>query len=139
MSYEISVENRGDYLYFEVTGTNSRATVNEYMDDIVAACEKHDCFRVLINEQLSGPRMEVMDVFRLASDGAMRLLGKFEAIAYVDEAMGEMGDFVESVAINRGMPLAFFSNVDDATVWIKSRIEGNDEQYHFWDGGDRDR
>ncbi len=136
MSYKLTVENRGDYLYMEVTGTNSRETVLNYMQDVLVAAEKHDCFRVLINERLTGPRLETMDVFNLASDGAMRVLGRFEAIAYVDEAMvGEMGDFVESVAVNRGMPLAFFSNVEDARVWIQNRIEGTDEQYHFWDGG----
>lgn len=135
MSYKHSVENRGDYLYIEVTGENSRETVMNYMQDVLTAAEKHDCFRVLINERLTGARLEAMDVYNLASEGAMRLLGRFEAIAYVDEEMGDMGDFVESVAVNRGMPLAFFSNVEDARVWIQSRIEGSDEQYHFWDGG----
>ncbi len=135
MSYQLSIEDRGNYLYFDVTGTNSRETVLSYMQDVLAAAEKHDCFRVLIHEKLTGPRLEAMEVFTLASEGAMRLLGKFESIAYVEEEMGEMGDFVESVAVNRGMPLAFFSNVEDAREWIQNRIEGTDEQYMFWDGG----
>jgi hypothetical protein len=135
MSYKLSFEDRGDYLYIEVTGENSRETVLNYMQDVLTIAEKHDCFRVLINERLTGPRLEAMEVYNLASEGAMRLLGRFEAIAYVDEAMGEMGDFVESVSVNRGMPLAFFSNVEDALEWIQSRTEGPDEQYHFWDGG----
>jgi hypothetical protein len=135
MSYKFSVEDRGDYLYVEVTGENSRETVLNYMQEVLTAAEKHDCFRVLINERLTGPRLEAMDVYNLASEGAMRVLGRFEAIAYVDEAMGDMGDFVESVSVNRGMPLAFFSNVEDAREWIQSRTEGPDEQYHFWDGG----
>lgn len=135
MAYKCIVENRGKYLYIEVTGTNSRETVLDYMKEVLAAAEKHDCYRVLINERLTGPRLDAMEVYNLASEGAMRLLGRFEAIAYVDEQMGELGDFVESVSVNRGMPLAFFSNVEDAREWIESRIEGSDEQYHFWDGG----
>ena len=137
MTFKLNVDNRGDYLFFTVTGTNTSETVSGYMAEVVAACEKHDCFRILIHEKLEGPRLEAMDVFNLASEGAMRVLGRFEAIAYVDEQMGSMGDFAESVAVNRGMPLAFFPNVRDAEKWIESRTEGEAEQYIFWDGGDR--
>lgn len=137
MTFELNVDHRGEYLHFTVTGINSRETVFNYMKEVLAACEKHDCYRALIHEKLSGPRLEAMDVFNLASEGAMRLLGRFEAIAYVDEEMGEMGDFAESVAVNRGMPIAFFSNLEDAERWIGSRTEGESEQYIFWDGGDR--
>ena len=137
MSFKLNVERRDDYLHFTVTGINARETVSNYMKEVIAACEKHDCYRVLIHEKLTGPRLEAMDVFNLASEGAMRLLGRFEAVAYVDEEMGAMGDFAESVAVNRGMPIAFFSNIEDAERWIKSRTEGEAEQYIFWDGGDR--
>ena len=137
MSFNLSVSDRGGYLFFTITGTNSRETVNEYSNEVISTCEKYDCFRVLIHEKLSGPRLEAMDVFNLASEGAMRVLGRFEAVAYVDEEMGAMADFAESVAVNRGMPVRFFSNVEDAERWIESRIEGEAEQYVFWSGGDR--
>jgi hypothetical protein len=38
----------------------------------------------------------------------------FEALAYVDPLMGDRADFAEAVAINRGMPIAMFSAVEDA-------------------------
>jgi hypothetical protein len=137
MSFKLSVDDRGEYLFFTVTGENTRENVSGYMREVMATCEKRDCFRALIHEKLTGPRLEAMDVFNLTSEGAMRVLGRFEAIAYVDEQMGEMGDFAESVAVNRGLPLAFFSNVAEAEQWIESRTEGEAEQYIFWDGGDR--
>jgi hypothetical protein len=137
MSFKLSVTDRGGYLFFTITGENSRETVAAYMGEVIAACEKYDCFRILIHEDLSGPRLEAMDVFNLTSEGAMRVLGRFEAVAYVDEEMGAMADFAESVAVNRGMPIRFFSNLVDAERWIESRIEGEAEQYVFWDGGDR--
>jgi hypothetical protein len=138
MSFELSISDRGEYLFFTVTGENSVETVFNYMKEVMAACEKHDCYRILIHENLSGPRLEAMAVFNVASEGAMQLLGRLEAVAYVDEAMGAMADFAESVAVNRGMPIAFFSTIEDAERWIESRIEGEAEQYIFWDGGDRE-
>ena len=138
MSHQVTVENREKYLYFKVTGENSPETIGAYMKDIVELCRKHDCFRILINECLTGPRLPTMDVFNVASEGAMQLLGQFDAIAYVDAQMGDMGDFVESVAVNRGMPLAFFSDIREAEEWIRDRPDGADEQYIFWKGPGHD-
>ena len=84
------------------------------MDDILAECQRRDCFRLLIEECLDGPRLQALEVFSIASEGSMKLLGIFEAIAYVEANMGELRDFVETVALNRGMPIATFETVADA-------------------------
>ena len=51
--------------------------------------------------------------------------GNFDAVAYVDEKMGELMKFGEDVAVNRGMPLAAFDNLDDATRWLLAQKEGS--------------
>lgn len=131
MSYELNFEQRPGYLHATVTGTNSAETVNQYMTDILAECRKRDCFRLLIEERLEGPRLEAMEVFSLAADGSMKMLGIFDAIAYVDEKMGDMRDFVETVAINRGMPIGMFASVAEAESWLEAHQPGTDDAMIF--------
>ena len=132
MSFSVDYEAHPGYLQATVTGFNSAGTVAKYLDDIRRECEQRDCYRVLIVEELTGPRLSVDDVFSVASDGASRALGIFQAIAYVDESMGDMAYFAENVAINRGIPVKVFSRVEDAREWLSGMDEdASDEQEIF--------
>ena len=139
MSYDIKFEEQSDYIHATVTGDNSRESVAGYAQDIRDECTARDCFRVLVEERLEGPRLAAMDVFAIISDGSVKNLGFFEAVAFVDEQMGEMGDFAETVAVNRGMPLAVFDSVASAKDWLLDQKSGSDEQDIFWDRDETDR
>jgi hypothetical protein len=130
MSYEISFEQKSDYLHAIVSGENSKENVTAYLADLRTECEARDCFRVLIEECLEGPRLDVMEVFTIASEGSMNALGKFEAIAYVDVNKSELMGFAETVAVNRGMPVAVFLSVEDAKQWLRHQKHA-DEQDTF--------
>jgi len=121
MSYEIRFEQKDTYLHAIVTGRNSRESVLAYMADITQECDRRQCFRVLIEERLDGPRLATLDIFAIASEGSMRALGMFEAVAYVDVNGGELMDFAEDVAVNRGMPVAIFRSAADAENWISKQ------------------
>lgn len=133
MSYKISFSDRPGYIHALVTGENSRDSVVNYMEEVLRECKDKDCFRVLIEERLEGPRLQTMDVFTISSEGSMKVLGIFEAIAYVDEKMGEMRDFVETVAVNRGLPIATFSTIDEAESWLGQQQSADDEKRIFFD------
>jgi hypothetical protein len=131
MSYQVTFETGKNFVNATVTGTNSRTVILEYMTDILTECARQECFRVLIEERLDGPRLGAMDVFAVAAEGSLKALGQFEAIAYVDEKMGDMADFAETVAVNRGMPVAFFNDVENAEEWLSRQISGSAEQDIF--------
>ena len=131
MSYELTFQKHPDYIHATVTGTNSRDAVERYMQEVLDECRKQECFRVLIEERLDGPRLQAMDVFAISSEGSMNVLGIFDAIAYVDAQMGEMLDFVETVAINRGLPIGTFATVEEAQNWLSSQLPGIDDSNIF--------
>ena len=113
MSYEIRFEQKDTYLHATVTGTNSRDNVLAYMADISRECDRRQCFRVLIEERLDGPRLATLDIFAIASEGSLRVLGMFEAVAYVDVYGGELMDFADD-------PRFFVRwdwQVDDLAIW----------------------
>jgi hypothetical protein len=123
MSYKIAFDERSEFLYARITGTNTPETIVSYLQDVVEKCTEIDCFRVLLHECLDGPRLTFMELFETISDVSKRVLGNFDAVAYVDENMGELMEFGEDVAVNRGMPLAAFDNLDDATRWLLAQKE----------------
>jgi hypothetical protein len=79
---------------------------------------RHDT-KVLIEERLEGPRLETVDVFNIAVEGSKRFHGALKAIAYVDvNREGELMQFAETVAFNRGLPVTVFSTVAEAEQWL---------------------
>ena len=133
MSYEIEYEERPNFLVATVTGDNNPETVAAYLREVLAECRRRFCVRLLIDERLEGQRLPVDDVFELASEGALNALGFFQAVAFVDPKMGDMAQFAETVALNRGMPIRAFANVQDAENWLSTQVEGTDEQKIFSD------
>ena len=111
----------------------------QYMNEILQECIKQDCFRLLIEELLTGPRLDTMEVFAVVSEGSMKALGRFEAIAFVDEKMGDMIDFAETVAVNRGMPIAMFDNIEQAKEWLSRQEFGSLGEKIFCNGNGDDR
>jgi hypothetical protein len=125
MSYELLIEKKSDYLHVTVSGENSKENVIAYLAEMREACKKLDCFRVLVEERLEGPRLDVMEVFMIASEGSKRVLGEYDAIAYVDVYAGELLGFSETVAVNRGLPMAAFTSVADAEQWLRQQKDAD--------------
>jgi len=133
MPYQISLEQKSDYLHISVSGDNSKENVLAYLAEVREECRQRDCFRVLIEERLEGPRLDVMEVFTIASEGSKRALGEYEAMAYVDVYAGDLLGFTETVAVNRGMPVAVFSSVEDAKQWLRHQKDCDDQDIFLRD------
>ena len=119
MTYRLTIAQKPTYLHVIVTGQNSRENVSGYLEDILRECMTRDCFRVLIEERLNGPRLGTLDVFQIASEGSSKAGRTLKAIAYVDiNTQGDLMKFAETVAVNRMLPVVVFSTVADAEKWL---------------------
>lgn len=119
MTYTLTIHEKPTHLHAIVTGLNSRETVQRYLQELRTECLARGCVRLLLEERLEGPRLGLMDVFKIASEGAAEVSGTFKAFAYVDvNAHGDLMQFAETVAVNRRAPVAVFSNVEDAEQWL---------------------
>jgi hypothetical protein len=119
MTYKLAIYQKPTYLHAVVTGQNSRKNVERYLAEILRECTARNCFRVLIEERLEGPRLQTGDVFEIATEGSLKAGGKMRAIAYVDvNAEGALMHFAETVGVNRNLPVTVFSNVADAERWL---------------------
>jgi hypothetical protein len=122
MTYKLTMSQKPTYLHAIVTGLNSRETVARYLEELRRELIARNCFRVLIEERLEGRRLGTIDVFRIVSEESKKAKIKIDAIAYVDvHAEGDLMKFAETVAVNRGVPVAVFSTVADAEKWLMNR------------------
>ena len=123
MSYQLQIVEKPTYLHATVTGPNTLENVAGYLQDIMRECEARQCFNVLIEERLTGRRLETWDVYQIASDNSSLARGVFRAIAYVDvNAGGDLMKFAETVANNRGLPMTVFSTVAEAETWLAGKL-----------------
>jgi hypothetical protein len=122
MPYQLTIVEKPGYLHATVAGENTVENVRGYLRELQEACVTHRCSRVLIEERLTGRRLETFDVYQIASEGSSRARGVFDAVAFVDvNASGELMKFAETVANNRGVPMTLFSSVAEAERWLSER------------------
>ena len=120
MAFQVRIEERPTYRHGLVTGDNSPDSVSGYMETVLRECTARQCFRVLIEERLAGPRLGTLQVFGLVSRGSERFRGVLQAMAYVDvNATGDLMGFAENVAVNRAVPVRVFASVAAAEEWLR--------------------
>ena len=122
MSYELTIEPKPGYLHVIVIGANTRENVMRYMEEVVRECTLRQCFRVLVEERLEGPRLGTLEVFEMVSTGSTRFVRTLKAMAYVDVNARdqEMMQFAENVAVNRAFPVRVFPTVVAAERWLQA-------------------
>lgn len=117
MTYKLEIDPMHTFLHFIVTGQNSRANAESYINDILRECKARGYSRALIEERLEGPRLGFEDVFQIVSEGSKKARGMLSAVAYVDvNAEGDLMKFAETLAVNRSLPVAVFRR------WRKPKI-----------------
>jgi len=122
VSYELTIEPKPGYLHVIVIGANTRENVMRYMEEVVRECTLRQCFRVLVEERLEGPRLGTLEVFEMVSTGSTRFVRTLKAMAYVDVNARdqEMMQFAENVAVNRAFPVRVFPTVVAAERWLQA-------------------
>ena len=119
MTINLHFQQKPTYLHATVTGINAEANVMHYVENIVRECASRNCWRVLIEERLDGPRLHTLDLFDVMSEDRADLLNRFRSIAFVAvNTTSYLMQFAEDVAANRGFPLQVFPTVGDAEMWL---------------------
>ena len=119
MPYTLSIEPKGSYLHATVTGDDGRETVIGYFEEIRSACRTRDCYRVLVEERLAGPRFSLAALFQLAAEVTAQSGATFEVLAYVDVfAEDDKVHQVASQVVEPGSAVGVFNTVQEAERWL---------------------
>ena len=121
-SYTLSVESKGSYLHCVARGENGRASVLAYFEEIRAHCRTRDCYRVLVEERLEGPRLPPAELLPLMAEVSAMAGATFEMLAYVD--VNAASDTIARLAgqvVQPGAAVGVFATVAEAERWLRAR------------------
>jgi hypothetical protein len=121
--YRLAVEPRRGYLHISVNGENSADNVRRILGEVIAACTQHGCSRVLFEEYLVGPSLGTVEAFEIVAEGSDTARPVVQHVAYVDtnpEHDSSLLQFIETVAVNRGIHVRLFTTVREAEAWLAS-------------------
>ena len=120
MSYKIDMKNEPDYLYVEATGTRSIETIAAIIQDYVEACDKHGYKKVLLDAQRLTGKLSITNIYQMAKEQAKKYKEHSRLkVAVVDlEENRDRFRFFETVLVNIGFEVRFFSEVAAAQQWL---------------------
>ncbi|MFI4875728.1 MAG: hypothetical protein ACIALR_10340 [Blastopirellula sp. JB062] len=120
MSDENVIEFLGDHIHVIGRGNVGFAASLRLWKRIVAACEEHDCYKIL-GEARTEETMSTIDGYKHIDIFREAGVTWKHQVAWVaeDEAKYKELKFVETVLRNRGLGHGhLFRNVDDARRWL---------------------
>lgn len=121
MSYEFSAEERGGFIHVNVTGENTPDNVRGYLREVYDLCARTGASAVLIEEDLRGPRLDPVEVYRIIVTASADTVPVILRIAYVDlQARHDTSnvDLGVEVARDRGVNVETFRTVAEAEAWL---------------------
>jgi hypothetical protein len=125
MAYNVAIEPKPGYLHITITGDNTPETLAAYLRDVYAACQRTGCPLALIEEDLVGPSLTIIDVFEVIAERAAGVSPVVQTVAFVDRNPNHnarVNKFGETVAVNRGVHVRVFTDIAQAEQWIGSQV-----------------
>ena len=121
MDYQLKKEDRGDYLYFHVTGKDNLEVSKAFWREIIETTTKLNYKKVLVDEDLEGS-VPIGDVYEVITTGLEIGDVRSMKIAFVDKYQEHMAEniFGEKVATNRGINAKVFATIEEAEQWLRS-------------------
>lgn len=107
------------YVRFDYTGEFSQAAGKQCVDAMVEACSQLQLSKALLDCRKMTGEIQILESFVIAEYGVkMRsILSKTALIGREDQMLSD--NFVENVAVNRGVNLKIFTDIEEAIAWLK--------------------
>ena len=122
MSYNLTFEEKENYLWVTATGIRSLENTLAITKDVFAACEKHKTSKVIIDVRALEGRLATGSSFSIPAQHFPKLRNRniVTQAAVIDLKEFEHSyQFFENAAVKQGFKLRIFSNPDKAVFWLK--------------------
>jgi hypothetical protein len=119
--YQITFEERPDYLYVYITGDRDSYEISRAFWLEVAAKSSSTGYKKVLLEEDIPEAVSISDMYRLATE--LPQMGFYGVrIAFMDRyaEQNDLNEFGELVAVNRGMMGKIFNDINAAEKWLLS-------------------
>ena len=107
------------YIRFDYTGEFSEIMGKQCIDAMVEACSQVQISKALLDCRNMTGEIQMFSSFMVAEYG-VKMIGIISKTALVGrEDQMLHNNFVENVAVNRGVNLKIFTDADEAIDWLK--------------------
>lgn len=119
MALKYTLKRDGDILFVRLTGSDDGLReVERYVLDVIRAALDEGLQRILCDETGITTRLDTLETFDIGTFLSRNTPPSFRiAIIYDPQAYFDFR-FFESVAVNRGMQLRIFTDIDPAREWL---------------------
>ena len=120
MTFESQVEIHDDHVHCHIKGKISSAEIISITQDIVNKCKQHNRSKVLVDLRKGGSDTSIAETFFMGSEELPSLTkGVLRKAAIIENEINDNMIFFETVALNRGHNVKFFTDLEKAKDWIK--------------------
>jgi len=119
VEYAMTLEENPGYLHATATGERTAANALRFLREAYQACVRLHHDALLIEIRFTGASLSLGSLFGVINDRAMDG-ASLRRIAYVEPELRDRShaDFAELVAVNRGVNVRLFPDVDAAREWL---------------------
>ena len=115
----LAIIQQAGYVRFNYTGEFSRTAGNEVIDAMIEAFSQLQLSKGLLDCRKMIGEIQTLESFMVADyGGKMRgFLSKMALVGREDQVL--LDSFVENVAVNRGVNLKIFTDIEEAIDWLE--------------------
>jgi hypothetical protein len=120
MSLKLDIRREPDYLHVKATGIRSVETVRAIAQDCVKAINKYGYKKILVDVQGMTGKLSDISIYDLGTKNFEKIRGRtrFKAAVVDLEENRDRFRFFETVLVNIGYNIRFFSKAADAQQWL---------------------
>lgn len=120
MSYQLTLVEKPSYLHATASGDHTPQNAARFLREAHEACVQREKQALLLEMNFSGPSLDPSGIFGVVGEAASRPGAKLRKIAYVDTSARdpEKMKFAETIALNRGVNVRLFRDVEEAKRWM---------------------
>ena len=115
----LRIIQKEEYVRFDYTGEFSQAAGKKCIDAMVEASSQLQISKALLDCRKMTGEIKILESFMVAQyGGKMRgFLSKTALVGREDQMFPD--NFVENVAVNRGVNIKIFTDIEEAIAWLK--------------------
>ena len=121
MSYELSYTHEPDYLHIQATGIRTVENLIAVAIDFLTESDKHGYRKILVDYRGMTGGLKIIDLYTVGTKNLSELWRTIShpKVSVIDwEDNRERFEFMENVAVNVGVNLRMFTDVDEAMEWL---------------------
>ena len=118
MANEITVINKGDYIYIECAGKYDLEKAKKCIDEMTESCQKYNCFNILADVRKQGTAFDEVDKLLIAEYIKTQLVQLDKLAILAEEEQLDPARFFETATASRGIFAKTFIDEEKATGWL---------------------